>query len=69
MAAALQYQLAPYDSCEATALAGINHHLGCIMEALGLGRPGPALTASALSWVCGPSLRGWDSAWGVAKKI
>jgi hypothetical protein len=62
VAAALQSQLGPYDSYEATVLAGLNHHLSSLMEALGLGRPGAALTASALSQVCGRTLRDWGSA-------
>jgi hypothetical protein len=62
VAAALKSQLAPYDSYEAAVLAGLNYHLSCLMDALGLGRPGAALTASALSRVCGRALRDWGSA-------
>jgi hypothetical protein len=57
VAEALQRQLAPYDTYEATVLSGLNEHLGCLMDALGLGRPCVALTASALSQVCGRTLR------------
>jgi hypothetical protein len=62
VADALQSQLAPYDTYEATVLSGLNEHLSCLMDALGLGRPGAALTASALSHVCGRTLRDWGSA-------
>ena len=60
----LQARLAPYDLYEATLLAGLNQHLSCLMDALGLGRPSAALTASALSHVCGLTLRDWgDTSW------
>ena len=39
VASALQAQLAPYEIYEATVLAGINQHLGCLMDALGLAQP------------------------------
>jgi hypothetical protein len=64
VASALQTQLAPYDFYEATVLSGLNQHLSCLMDALGLGRPGAALTESALSHVCGRTLRDWgDPSW------
>jgi hypothetical protein len=64
VASALQSQLAPYDLYEATILAGLNQHVSCLMDALGLDRPGTALTASALSHVCGRTLRDWgDTSW------
>jgi len=64
VASALETQLAPYDLYEANVLAGLNQHLSCLMHALGLGRPSAALTASALSHVCGRTLRDWaDSSW------
>jgi hypothetical protein len=63
-ASALQDRLAPYDLYEATVLAGLNQHLSCLMDALELGRPSAALTASALSHVCGRTLRDWgDTSW------
>jgi len=55
-----QAQLAPYDLYETTVLAGLNERLICLMDALGLGRPSGTLTASALSQVCGRTLRDWD---------
>jgi hypothetical protein len=61
VASELQTQLAPYDAYEATVLAGINGHVNCLMDALGLGRAGAALTASALSHVCGRTLRDWGN--------
>jgi hypothetical protein len=64
VASALLRQLSPYDLYEAKVLAGLNHHLSCLMEALGLGRPTGALTLSALSHVCGRTLRDWgDASW------
>jgi hypothetical protein len=64
VASELQAQLAPYDLYEATVLAGLNQHLSCLMDALGLGQPGGALTATALSHVCGRTLRDWgDTSW------
>jgi hypothetical protein len=62
VADALKSQLTPSDSYEATVLAGLNEHLSCLIGALGLGRPGAALTASALSQVCCRTLRDWGSA-------
>jgi hypothetical protein len=62
VASALAAQLSPYDLYEATVLAGLNEHLNCVMDALGLGRPGAALTASALSHVCARTLRDWGAA-------
>jgi hypothetical protein len=59
VASALQAQLAPYEVYEATVLAGLNQHLNCLMDALGLGRPRDTLTPSALSHVCGRTLRDW----------
>jgi hypothetical protein len=64
VASALQTQLAPYEIYEATVLAGINQHLSCLMDALGLGPPSDTVTASALSHVCGRTLRDWgDTSW------
>jgi hypothetical protein len=64
VASALLGQLAPYDLYEAKVLAGLNQHLSCLIEALGLGRPTDALTPSALSHVCGRTLRDWgDPSW------
>ena len=59
VASALQAQLAPYDLCEATVLAGLNERVSYLMQALGLDQPGVALTASALSRVCGRIPRDW----------
>src|SRR5262249_6415968 len=56
VASALQAQLAPYESYEATVLTGLNQHLSCLMDALGLGRPSAGVTASALAHVCGRTL-------------
>jgi hypothetical protein len=61
VASALQARLAPYDLYEATVLAGLNQHLSCVMHALELGRPSAALTASALSHVCGRTLPDWGA--------
>jgi hypothetical protein len=64
VASALVAQLAPYEQYEATVLDGLNQRLGCLMDALGLGRPSGRLTASALSHVCGRTLRDWgNSSW------
>jgi hypothetical protein len=64
VASTLQTQLARYDLYEATVLAGLNQHLNCLLDALGLGRSGCVLTTSALSHVCGRTLRDWaDSSW------
>jgi hypothetical protein len=64
VASALQAQLGPYEIYEATVLAGLNQHLSGLMDALGLGRPRETLTASALSHVCGRTLRDWgDTSW------
>jgi hypothetical protein len=62
VASALQVRLAPYDHYEATVMAGLNEHLSCLIHALGLCRPRAALTASALSHVCGRTLRDWGAA-------
>jgi hypothetical protein len=59
VASALQAQLAPYDLYEATVLAGLNERLSCLTGALGLGRTRDALAPSALSRVCGRTLRDW----------
>jgi hypothetical protein len=61
VASALQARLAPYDLYEATVLAGLNQHLSCVMHALELEEPSAALTASALSHVCGRTLRDWSA--------
>jgi hypothetical protein len=64
VAAALRSQLDPYDVYEAMVLAELNRHLSCLMQALGLGPPGAAVTAPALSHVCGRTLRDWgDTGW------
>jgi hypothetical protein len=64
VASALQSQLSRYDNYEATVLAGLNQNVSCLMQALGLGRPSAALTPSALSHVCGRTLRDWgDPSW------
>jgi hypothetical protein len=62
VASALESQLAAYDLYEATVLAELNRHVSGVMQALGLGRPSAALTASALSHVCGRTLRDWGDA-------
>ena len=61
VASAIEAQLAPYDIYEAAVRDGLNQHLSRLMHALGLGRPS-ALTASALSHVCGRTLRDWGAA-------
>jgi hypothetical protein len=61
VAETLQAQLGPYDRCEAEVLEGLNHHLNCLMQALGLDRADAALTASALSLVCGRTLPDWGA--------
>jgi hypothetical protein len=64
VATALQSQLASYESYEATVLAGLNRHLSRLLHALGTGGAEVALTASALSHVCGLTLRDWgDRSW------
>jgi hypothetical protein len=61
---ALQVRLAPYDDYEATLMAGLNQHLSCMMDALGLDPPSTGLTASALAHVFGRTLRDWgDTSW------
>jgi hypothetical protein len=59
VASALQTQLASYDVYEAAVLARLNQHLECLMPALGLDRPNTVLTGSALSHMCGRTLRDW----------
>jgi hypothetical protein len=59
VADALQVQLALYDPFEAQVLSKLNQHVSCLMAALGLDRSGEALTYSALSQVCGRTLRDW----------
>jgi hypothetical protein len=61
VSSALQAQLAPHDLYEATVLDRLNQHLSCLMHALGLGRPSTPLSASALSQVCGQTLRDWGA--------
>jgi hypothetical protein len=64
VASALSARLAPYEHYEEAVLDGLNHHLGCLMVALGLDRPSGPLTASAISHVCGRTLRDWgDTSW------
>jgi hypothetical protein len=59
VAAALQAQLAAYDLFEARVLSGLNQQLSRLMHALGLGQPSEALATSALTHVCGTTLRDW----------
>jgi len=64
VAQALQAQLAAYDSYEASVMAGVNEHLHWILRALGLDASSAPLTPSALSHVCGRTLRDWsDPSW------
>jgi hypothetical protein len=69
VASALQAQLAAYEIYEAIVLDQLNQHLSRLMHALGLGRSS-ALRASALSHVCGRTLRDWGAVswWGSAAK-
>jgi hypothetical protein len=55
----LRSQLTPYDAYEASVLDGLNQHLRGMMGVLGWEPPGTALTAQALSQVCGRTLRDW----------
>jgi hypothetical protein len=59
VASALQTQLAPYDLCEATLLAGLNDRVSRLLDALEWGRSEAPLTAAALSHVCGRIPRDW----------
>jgi hypothetical protein len=61
VASVLQTQLPPYDSYEAAVLIRLNQHLDCLLQALELDGPRSALTASALSHVCGRTLRDWSA--------
>jgi hypothetical protein len=61
VAGALGAQLGPYDLFEAHVLSRLNQHLRCLMAALGLDEPGEALTCSALSHICGTTLRDWGN--------
>jgi hypothetical protein len=61
VASALHAQLAAYDRYETTVLGQLNEHLNYLMPALGLGCPILALPASALSHVCGRTLRDWGA--------
>jgi hypothetical protein len=64
VASALCAQLGAYELHEATVLAGLNQRLSGLMDALGLDAPGDTVSASALSHVCGRTLRDWDdSSW------
>jgi hypothetical protein len=64
VASALQAQLAPYEDFEATVLAGLNQRVDGLVDALGLSHPRSELTTSALSQVCGRTLRDWgDTSW------
>jgi len=56
----LQAQLAAYESYEAGVLTRLSEHLRCAAGALGLDSHGEPLTASALSHVCGRTLRDWE---------
>lgn len=59
VAGELQAQLAPYDAYEERVLNGLDQHMSRLLQALEFGEPGTRLTASALSHVCGRSLRDW----------
>jgi hypothetical protein len=61
VASALQAQLASYDLFEARVLSRLNQHFSCLLAALGLDQPDQALTYSALSHVCGRTLRDWGT--------
>jgi len=64
VANALQAQLAPYDLCESTVLVAVNEHLRFLTQSVGLPSPTSALTAAALSHVCGRTPRDWaDPSW------
>lgn len=54
-------KLSPYNLYEAGVLAGLNRHMSGIMESLGISQPSADLTASALSQVCGRTLRDWGA--------
>jgi hypothetical protein len=58
---ALNSQLGPYEEYEAGVLARINASLDGVMKALNL-EGGPAITQSALSQLCGRSMRDWAAA-------
>ena len=61
VANALRPRSAHYDLYEAAVLDGLNRHLSRLTDALGLGRPGAPLGPSALSHVCGRTLRDWGA--------
>jgi hypothetical protein len=61
VASALEAQLAPYDLYEANLLVRLNEDLSRLIQAIGL-EPTTALTASALSQICGRTLRDWAAA-------
>lgn len=60
VARALAARLAGYEAYEANLLSELNQHLDEIATALGRTPPPERLTASALSLVCGTTLRDWD---------
>jgi hypothetical protein len=62
VASILEHQLAPYEAHEAAVLSRLNQQMNCLMPALGFNRPSTALTPSALSQVCGRTLRDWGAA-------
>lgn len=59
VASALQPQLTSYELSEAKVMARINESVSCLMHALGRGCSRTVLSASALSHVCGRTLRDW----------
>jgi hypothetical protein len=59
VAGILQPQLARYDLYEVGVLAALNRQMSCLTDALGLDSPGATLTPSAISHVCGRTLRDW----------
>jgi hypothetical protein len=63
VASALHAQLDPYDRFEVTVLTRLNQHLSGLMQSLGLD-PGAPVGTSALSRLCGGSLRDWDAVQG-----
>jgi hypothetical protein len=64
VASALGARLGAYELHERTVLAGLNQRLSCLMDALGLGATCNTVAASALSSVCGRTLRDWgDTSW------
>jgi hypothetical protein len=58
----LKTQLAGYELLEASVLAGLNQHADALVQALGCEGYRSPLTATALSQICGRTLRDWDAA-------